>query len=145
MTLLTIVGLELGGPLTEAGIHLPSWIAQGGTCTYWAGATCLGSWNYVASFGSSTYECASDVSLFHLFHHPPSHLPVAFSLWLWLFALGFVVCFCFLGFASARVFLLVFSSRVLDDRQCFTARSARHKKKSVKCNLRIRTSGRSLQ
>ena len=84
----------------------------------------------MASFGSSTYESASDVSLFHLSHHPPSHLPVAFSLWLWFFVLEFVVCFCFPGFACARVFLLVFSSRVLDDRQCFTARSARHKKKS---------------
>ena len=54
--------------------------------------------------------------------------------WLfWLFVLC-VCCFsgvvfvCFLVFASARVVSVVFSSRVLDDRQCFTARSARHKK-----------------
>ena len=96
--------MEFGGPLTEAGIHLPSWVAQGGTHCYWAGATCLGSWNYVASFGSSTYEGASDVSLFHLFHHPPLHLPVAFSCLLWLFALVRVGCFCFPDFASARGF-----------------------------------------
>ena len=38
---------------------------------------------------------------------------------------------CFPGFASARVILVVFSSRVLDDRQCFTARSARQKKINV--------------
>ena len=99
-----MAGMELGGPLTEAGIHLPSWVAQGGTYTYWAGATCLGSWNYVASFGSSAYESASDVSLFHLFHHPPLHLPVAFSCLLWLFALGLVGCSCFPDFASARGF-----------------------------------------
>ena len=50
------------------------------------------------------WESASDVSLFHLSHHPPLHLPVAFSWWLWLFALGFVGCSCFPGFASARGF-----------------------------------------
>ena len=42
-----------------------------------------------------------------------------------------VVLVCFLVFASARVVSVVFSSRVLDDRQCFTARSARHQKKKL--------------
>ena len=54
----------------------------------------------------------------------PSHLPlvvVVAGLWLRL---------VFPGFASARGIFLVYTSRVLDDRQCFTARSARRKKKS---------------
>ena len=83
--------------------------------------------NYVASCGSSTNEGASDVSLFHACLTPPLHLPVAVCFGF----VGLVVCVCFPGFASARVVLVVFSSRVLDDRQCFTARSARHKKKLV--------------
>ena len=60
----------------------------------------VGSWNYVASFGSSTYEGASDVSLSHLFHPPPLHLPVVFP-----FAVVVWVCLLLLfspGFASAR-------------------------------------------
>ena len=34
-----MAGMELGGPLADAGIPLPSWVAQGGAYTYWTGAT----------------------------------------------------------------------------------------------------------
>ena len=62
----------------------------------------LGSWNYVASFGSSTYKGTSDVSLSHLFHRPPLHLPVCCGCVVF-------VWFCLLllfppSFASARDF-----------------------------------------
>ena len=56
-----------------------------------------------------------------------SHLPAVVLLWV-LCLVGVFVCFS--GFASARVVFLVSTSRVLDDRQCFTARSARQKKRS---------------
>ena len=53
----------------------------------------------------------------------PSHLPpVVVVVVLWL-------CLVFPGFASALGDFLVYTSRVLDDRQCFTARSARRQKK----------------
>ena len=91
-----------------------------------------GSWNYVASSGSSTTEGASDVSLSHLFHLSPSTCRLFL----------FVFCCCvvwWVGFLSC-VFLRVLQSaggcfdlypRVLDDRQCFIARSAMRKKKRL--------------
>ena len=48
----------------------------------------------VASSGSSTYEGASDVSLSHLFHPLPLHLPVGLS-FCGCFGLGCGL-FCFL-------------------------------------------------
>ena len=88
VTLLMMVGMESGTFLGSPGRDAPLL-----GCRYF-----LGSWNYVASFGSSTYEGASDVSLFHLFHHPPLHLPVAFSVLLWLFGWGFLFLFgCFVS------------------------------------------------
>ena len=86
----------------------------------------------MATWWSSTYECASDVSPFHLRFPrftPLWHLP-------WLLACGcvFVSVLCLVGFcvvlfplfcfASGRGFLTQFLAIVLDDRQCFTARSA---------------------
>ena len=80
VTLLMMVGMESGTFLGSPGRNF------------------LGSWNYVASFGSSTYEGASDVSLFHLFHHPPLHLPVAFPVLLWFFGWFFLLLFgCFVS------------------------------------------------
>ena len=78
----------------------------------------------MASCGSSTNEGASDVSLFHT----RLTSPLALAGGCFVVGFWFVVFVCFPGFASARVVFLVSSSRVLDDRQCFTARSARHKK-----------------
>ena len=40
-----------------------------------------------------------------------------------------MVVFCFPCFCKCEGDLFVYTSRVLDDRQCFTARSARRKKK----------------
>ena len=57
-----------------------------------------GSWNYVASSGSSTTEGASDVSLSHLFHLSPSTCR--------LFCLGSFVVLVWVGFCF--VFFLVF-------------------------------------
>ena len=94
----------------------------------------MGSWNYVASSGSSTTEGASDVSPSHLFHLSPGTCRLV------CLCLGFCGCFvCWVGFCSflvSRVLqvlgdVLIFYPRVLDDRQCFTARSARRKKKST--------------
>ena len=92
----------------------------------------MGSWNYVASSGSSTTESASDVSPSHLFHLSSGTCR--------LFGLCLGVCSwfaCWVGFCSlfvSRVLqvlgdVLIFYPRVLDDRQCFTARSARRKQK----------------
>ena len=56
----------------------------------------------MASSGSSTTEGASDVSLSHLFHPLPLHLPVALLVWLFGFGVWFVLLFVSPGFASAR-------------------------------------------
>ena len=80
----------------------------------------------LASCGSSTYEGASDVSLFH------TRLTFPLALAAGCVCCGFLVFVCvFPGFASAWGVFLVYTSRVLDDRQCFTARSARRKKKVI--------------
>ena len=101
-----------------------------------------GSWNYVASSGSSTTEGASDVSLSHLFHLSPSTCR--------LFCLGFVcvglvwVLFCVFVWCFAGVggFFDLYP-RVLDDRQCFIARSAMRKKKQLhSAYLRLQSGGR---
>ena len=90
----------------------------------------MGSWNYVASSGSSTTEGASDVSLSHLFHLSPGTCR--------LFLFVFLLLCCVLGWFLFCVFSSCFASawscfdlypRVLDDRQCFIARSAMRKKK----------------
>ena len=89
----------------------------------------------MASSGSSTTESASDVSLSHLFHLSPRLLPLVLVCVLLLcllfvcFGLVFVWC-CSLCFASA-VGCFDLYPRVLDDRQCFIARSAMRKKKSA--------------
>ena len=107
---------------------MPSWVGLGGTHQSWAGAT---SWA-AGTMGSSTYEGASDVSLSHLFHQPPLHLPVAFPFVVVVLCLfGFVCCFCFPLVLQVQGIPISHFSRVLDDRQCFTARSARHKKKTM--------------
>ena len=77
----------------------------------------LGSWNYVASCGSSAYEGASDVSRFHTcFTFPLCTCCWLLFVFVCVLVLCFFVCFCFSGFVSARVTLVVFSSRVLDVR-----------------------------
>ena len=92
----------------------------------------VGSWNYVASSGSSTAEGASDVSPSHLFHPFPGTCR-------WLSLCGCLVwglvcfAFCFPPFVCfvlqvQRIPISHFS-QVLDDRQCFIARLARQKKK----------------
>ena len=91
----------------------------------------MGSWNFVASSGSSTTEGASNVSPSHLFHSPPSTCRW-FSLCgclVW----GLVFCGCLFPSCVCLVLqvqeiLISHFSQVLDDRQCFTARSARQKK-----------------
>ena len=96
-------------------------IDQPAVCDTWA------AWNHVASCGSSTTEDASDVSLFHTCLTFPLALAGG-CLVVGLCLVGVFVCFP--GFASAKVVYFVSTSRVLDDRQCFTARSARHKKRN---------------
>ena len=77
----------------------------------------------MASCWSSTYEGASDVSLFHTrLTFPPCTCLLLWLLLVFLFVLCFsVICKCLGG-------VLFIPPRVLDDRQCFTARSARRKK-----------------
>ena len=74
----------------------------------------------------------------YLFHRPPLALAGGFLLvfvfvgfvvvvfWVWVFV--FLFCKC-------KEVCFVSSTRVLDDRQCFTARSARHKKKAAVVSL----------
>ena len=94
----------------------------------------LGSWNYVWLLAGVQHMRVLRMSHgFTLVSPPPFALAGGFLL-VFVFV-GFVFGFlCFFpGFASAKVFLVVFSSRVLDDRQCFTARSARQKKTLPGC------------
>ena len=72
--------------------------------------TGLGQLNYVASCRSSNTEGASDVSLSHLFHLASSTCRVL-VLFVWRVVGGVCFCFvvCFLCFAGARGFFLIFN------------------------------------
>ena len=70
--------------------------------------------------------------MFHL-SHPSMHLPVVvvalFCVWV-CFGVGFLFVFASLVLQVLGD-VLFFQPRVLDDRQCFTARSARRQKKTA--------------
>ena len=70
--------------------------------------TGLGQLNYVASCRSSTTEGASDVSLSHLFHLA-SCTCRAFVLFVCCVLVVFVFGVCFLCFAGAGGFFLIFN------------------------------------
>ena len=125
-------GLELdnAGAALSCGCLIITWL-------------CLGSFELdMASCGSSTYEGASDVSLFHTrFTFPPCTCRsvvwfLVFGFWCLVVCLVCCVCFlfAFVVFCKCWEGVLTIPPRVLDDRQCFTARSARLKKKIVKRN-----------
>ena len=116
-------------------LHNYTWgvLCFGCLITLWR---CLASYELgMASCGSSTHESASNVSLFHICFTSPSDTCRVAG---WLLCV-FVCCFGFLFvclpcFASARrLFCLTIPPQItdLDDRQCFTARSAKRKKKSA--------------
>ena len=92
----------------------------------------MSSWNYVASSGSSTTDSASDVSPSHLFHLSPGACRL-FCLCLGFSGVGWVGFCSFLVSLVLQVLgdVLIFHLRVLDDRQCFTARSAGRKKTKI--------------
>ena len=80
------------------------------------------------SCGSSTYEGASDVSLFHtcLTFPPGTCRSVVVLLVFWFLFVVWVFCVCFC--VSLQVLGGCFDHSSLDSRQCFTARSAKLKK-----------------
>ena len=105
-----MAGMELSSPLADAGIPLPSWVAQGGPYTYWTDATRFGQLELCGFLREFNIRgCFGCLTVSHLFHRLPLHLPVAFCLCLFLLVLCLVVCVCLPRFASARVFLVAAS------------------------------------
>ena len=118
---------------------MPSWVGLGGTHQSWAGAT---SWAAGTMWLLSGVRHMRALRLSHCLtcftrlpctcRWPPFCCGCFVLVW-------FVCCFCFPLVLQVQGIPISLFSRVLDDRQCFTARSARHKKKhslsSQTCNL----------
>ena len=111
--------LDHAGEALSCGCLITTWL-------------CWGSFELdMASCGSSTYEGASDVSLFHTcFTFPPGTCRSVVLLFVFGFCCLGVLCLLLCLFCKCWEGVLTIPRRVLDDRQCFTARSARLKKKS---------------
>ena len=112
--------LDHAGEALSCGCLITTWL-------------CWGSFQLdMASCGSSTYEGASDVSLFHTcFTFPPGACRSVVLLFVFGFCCLGVLCLLLCLFCKCWEGVLTIPRRVLDDRQCFTARSARLKKKII--------------